>query len=235
MIRKTLLAVAALALFATSAFAQAGGSTVNRTKNLTFARYNSNGVQFLNLADGTKAGSGVAIAAQDTSTAIDVSDWFYRRSMAVRATSPAGASGDSCVMGTLTITGTSSTIDTFVVSREVSSDGFVWSVPDSQVAHISSANTMGGFAVGTDSVRVVGTSITVSPLVSTSFTKASITYSALPGAGSANVTAQAMFDVNYVRFRIHMTSGDAAAAGSTGGFSATWTYPVGLDSKITTP
>ena len=176
------------------------------------------------LADGNhnSANAGVALVFQDTSGVIDVRDhWAKIAPIFVTKVTNLDIP-DSTEFGTLVLRGSRSSIDSVTVIRDVSPDGFAWTSVDSQAVHIATNQSTSNAAVA-DSVVIILTTLT-DPIQGTSSAGA-ILYSCNPAVNPAGVTALALRNVQYVRFRIHMTAGDFAAAGTTNGVIATFQYP----------
>jgi len=220
-----LMALAILGLASCSAQAQV---VVVREKTLTFQRTDaalSPPSYVTSFSDGNHpvAGRGIAVAPQDTAI-VDISDHFYRyQPNVIRAFPGAGTAGDSVWVGTLSIKGSGTTIDSVTFFRDVSADGFTWTTVDSSIAHIVSGQVpITVYATASDSARAILAS-TLDPVAPNK--QAVISLFAYPAMSSGGITAQALNDVNFIRFRMRMTVGDFAAAGTTGGFTATFRYP----------
>jgi hypothetical protein len=168
------------------------------------------------------AANGV-LACTDTTDKIDVRD-HWARALANYIQMPVVASAllaESLQFGTLTLQSNSATVDSFMVLKDVSNDGFTWSAVDSVSFHCISDNTE--IDTGRDSAQFIGTAIANS--AGTTGFKASVTFTANPWFTKSGVTAQALVGVNFVRFRLHMTYTDYATAGASKGFTAEFVFP----------
>lgn len=229
MMKKLLLA--ALAAFTLVGTAQAGSFFVKNVP-LTFVRTSAGadnpggGSYSTPLANGNHgANAGVALVFQDTTGAIFVGDHFIKSVPQFR-TMPVVASAllaDSSWFGSLTLSGSASTIDSLYLFRDVSVDGVTWTAQDSIGGHIISGTAQVVTGAVSDSAQFIAPAVsTISGAVRTAL---GLSFTANPFFGTAGVTAQATVGVNYIRFRLHMTAGDFAAAGSNNGVSGTFSYP----------
>jgi hypothetical protein len=225
------LFLAALAVVTLAGTAQAG-AFYNKSVPLSFLRTNvssdnpGSGTYSTNIANGLHgANSGVALVFQDTSAAIFVGDHFIKGIPQSR-TMPVVASAllaDSSWFGTLFLTGSTSTIDSLYLFRDVSNDGITWTAQDSIGGHIISDRAQIVTGAVSDSAQFIAAS--VSGINGALQTKLALSFTANAWFGTAGVTAQATVGVNYIRFRLHMTAGDFAAAGATNGVTASFMYP----------
>jgi hypothetical protein len=223
---KKKLALAALAALSLFAAVPAGAQVINEIP-LLFQRTDAGGQAIsytTSISDGNHqvANRGVAVAPQDTAI-VKVFDHFYRfQPNVIRPFPGAGLAGDSLWFGSLSITGTSSTIDTCVFFRDVSPDGFNWTLVDSAVTHIVSGQVASAIhASGADSVRFILTAFDATSPAK----KGVASFFGYPVMAAAGITAQALNDVNFIRFRVKMTPGDYAAAGTTAGLTGSFRYP----------
>jgi hypothetical protein len=161
----------------------------------------------------------------DTLQAIDVRDHWGRTLFAYRIAAPPATQvlADTSEFGTLFITSTSGTIDSVWVLRDVSADGFNWTAVDSIPSHIITGSTQHTVVQGADSLGVILSGL--SGQSGTALCKAAVTFTYSPWAIPTGVTAQAFRNVNYWRFRVHMSPGDYAAAGANGGLRLEFQYP----------
>jgi hypothetical protein len=225
--------IGALAVMALAGHAWAGNFTVKNVP-LVFIRsdagVNTSGQVTVSLSDGNHpaANRGVAIPAQDTSQAINIEDHWWRRLLLTKSGFPGtGVASDSVSLGTLYIKSTSSTVDTIHVFRDTSVDGFNWTAVDSAAQHISSPQWAAGvYAVGVDSLRLILTTRTnISGITEGNGT---ISMTCYPGMSNVGVSGMGIADVRFIRFRFHLSAGDFVAAGTTGGITASFSYPVEL-------
>jgi len=172
--------------------------------------------------DHNRANLGVAVGVEDTSAAVDVRDHALLGAGAFRQIGAGFTGADSVWSGTLVLQGTSGTIDTVTYFREVSMDGATWTVLDSLQGHIVSDRLALTLGAVSDSARVA--LATISGPAGAIRTSAGMGFWAIPGMGRAGITAQTTA-FNFVRFRIHMTPGDFAAAGKDNGVLGTFIYP----------
>jgi len=217
-----------IALMAVASIVSVAGAQIIRDKTLIFSRIDAASTPIgyaTPFSDGNHpaAGKGIAVAPQDTAI-VDISDHFYRFMPNILQPFPgAGAAGDSVWLGTLTIEGSTSTIDTVKFFRDVSPDGWKWTLVDSAVTHITSSEVASAIiASAGDSVRAI---LATSNDPSAVGKKAVITLFTYPAMASGGVTPLALKDVNFIRFRIAMSPGDFAAAGTTNGLRAAFRYP----------
>jgi len=228
---KNRILIAALAALTLVGTAQAGAFFV-KSVPLTFVRTstgadNPNGGTYSTfIANGNHgANAGVALVFQDTTGAIPVNDHFIKgvplyRTMPVVATA---LLADSSWFGTLSLSGSSSTIDSLYLFRDVSVDGITWRAQDSIGGHIISDRAQIVTGAVSDSAQFVAASVSnISGAVST---RLGLSFTANPWFNTAGVTAQATVGINFIRVRLHMTAGDFAAAGSTNGVTGTFSYP----------
>ena len=107
---------------------------------------------------------------------------------------------------------------------QTSVDGFNWTAVDSIGQHISSPQWTTGFAaVGADSMRLIFSTRT--NINGSTEGNAAISFSIYPNAPNASVSGMGIADVRYVRFILHMSPGDFAAAGTSGGVTGQFVYP----------
>jgi hypothetical protein len=160
-----------------------------------------------------------ALGTMDTTAAIDVREhWLKTRVVYLQAPLVADLA-DSTFFGTLKLTSTASTIDTVTIQRDVSVDGITWTVVDSIAGHvISDTAPIFQQSQTLDSTRVIMPA-------SGSVTAYGAGWDVYPFGPKTGVTALALEGVNFIRFRIHMTPGDYAAAGATGGIRGTFEFP----------
>ena len=193
----------------------------------TDAVTNPNSQYSQQLSDGNHpaAGKSIAVAPQDTSQAIDISDLYWRRMVLARTTYPgSGVAADSLFGFSISLHSTASTIDTVLLKWQTSLDGINWTAVDSIGQHISSPQWTTGFAaVGADSMRLVFSTRT--NINGSTEGNASINFSIYPGMANSGISGMGIADVRFVRFIIHMSPGDFAAAGTTGGVTAQFVYP----------
>lgn len=163
-------------------------------------------------------------AAQDTAI-VSIADHISNWQGWVPAKFPGtGTAADSFYVGTLRIEA-STGADTITVFKDVSPDGVTWTGVDSLVTHTVSGQLGIGYStVGADSIIVVGTS-TSGP----GFTGRRVSvlhfHGYWPmGPGGTSPLAAGPF-IKFLRFRLHMSGADYAAAGLSGGFTATYEYP----------
>lgn len=181
---------------------------------------------FVSRSDGNHnaANLGVAVGVEDTTVAIDVRDHWLN---AVGALRPAGASvltGDSTWFCDLLLRSNSSTIDSVTYFRDVSVDGMTWTVLDSLQGHVVSDRLALTLGAVSDSGRVALASF--STPAGAVGTAAGLSFNCVPTAmGRAGITALSIQGVRFIRFRLHMTPGDFAAAGTTRGITAEVVYP----------
>jgi hypothetical protein len=240
-IRKSGLAAVAAALFAVvvgGAFslASAQGAFYPKKVPLVFNRNsqssadNPNAVPALQpyyqigRADGNHgANSGSALALRDTSAAIFVGDHWLKSTHAYRAGAAAISVGDTSWSGTLMLKANRSTIDSVVVTMQLSQDGSVWTSCDSVSLHIISQNSMQLMVLAGDSLAVIlGTVTGAAGGVGTA---GAVSFTANPWWHAGGVTAQAIQAVNFVRFIMHMTPGDFAASTNVYGVTGEFLYP----------
>ena len=244
------LAVASLIGFAPSAHAQAG--FYPKRVPLTFVRTSTAadnplfgtlgvGVYQTAVANGTHGTATAGIAAvnpslTDTSMAIYVGDHWAKMVSVLRQFPGIVANllSDSTVaLGTLSLTGLSSTIDTVILLRDVSADGITWTIVDSLGAHIVSATAQVVTGAVSDSAEFIMPSI--SNINGAVATKLALTFPANPWFTASGVTAVAIgTGVNWIRLRLHMTSGDYAAAGASRGITGEFIYPA-VDWNVNQP
>lgn len=230
---KKLLLVVLGTLFAGTAFA---GVIYPKTAVLLWQRspdtqhasaYNtatSNGVHDAN-------GNGIAVPVQDTSQAIDVRDHWsvYYRTNKTEGTLAADSTVGS--FGTLLLRTTKHSIDSIMVFRDFSADGVRWTAVDSIAGHVQSDTTSNGSSAVSDSVffRNSAPAVILSPNGIASRV-VSYSWQCNPFMQTGGITALAGVaagpsPVNFIRFRIHMTAGDYAAASSgADGVIGTFTY-----------
>jgi len=226
-----LAALAALTLFG-SMDAQAGSYSI-KTTSLVWQRtdnaVNSSSQISTFLSDGnhTAAGRGVAVPVQDTSSMIDITDHFWRRLVLSKATFPGtGVGSDSTFFGVLTLHGTASSIDTVNVFRDTSIDGLTWVVVDSAAYHISTPQWAAGItAAGSDSLRYIFSTRT--NMGGSTESNSSTVFSCYPGMPNVGISGMGISDVRFIRFRIHLSPGDYAAAGAgVNGVTGQFLYPI---------
>jgi hypothetical protein len=154
---------------------------------------------------------------RDTTQAIDLSDHFLKATGAFRG--GLWVAGDTtATFGVLQLQGSTGTVDSIVVTRDASLDGVNWSVVDSIMYHRGAASTTGFAVADGDSLGIKLNSI--SDPLGNSLGKGSIWWSAAPLQTLSGVTAQAIMDFRYIRFRISASNSDLNAGGSvTGSFS----------------
>ena len=226
--KRFILGLAALLALALPSVSHGQGLKIAE-KTLVFQRTDATfpGLAYVtDLANGNHpaAGVGIAVAPQDTAV-VDISDHWYRSASNIpRAFPGAGAASDSVWVGTLTIEGTSSTIDTLFIFKDVSPDGVNWTGNDSLAYHLVTGQVAVGIvAASSDSVRPILATTGQGALQAGK--KATITFFGYPAMTSLGITGLALADVNFVRFRIKMTPGDFAAAGTTAGVRGSFRYP----------
>lgn len=166
-------------------------------------------------------GAGVACAHRDTSEAIYVGDWYWGIARGAVAR-PIIGNDTSFVLGTLYMTaqGTAGA-DTVTVWRDVSADGLNWTTPDSASASLAAGSNLSQDA--SDSTTTIMTAVPVPATPSSTSRSGAITYRASPWMPSGGVTRLSTTDVQYVRFRVRMTTGDGALSGA--GVQLRWQYP----------
>lgn len=228
---------AAMLLFAlglaSSAFAQAPQTIYVQKKSLNFLRIDTGHSPVVYATTFADAGHplasvGVAAtligAAQDTAV-VDVSDHISNWQGWIPAKFPGtGTAADSFYVGTLRIE-SSSTVDTITVFKDVSPDGITWTGIDSLVTHTVSGQLGIGYStVGADSIIVVGTSTSGPGFTGRRVSALSFHgYWPMSPVGTSPLAAGPF--IKFLRFRIHMSGADYAAAGLQGGFTAEYSYP----------
>ena len=171
------------------------------------------------------ANLGVAVGVEDTTDAIPVFDHWLKAAAGMTDVPAPGTAllADSSWFGTLSLSANASTIDTVEYFMDHSVDGKVWTVRDSIAGHIISDRLMLTRSAVSDSGRVaLASQSAASGAVGAA---AGLSFTANPFFGPGGVTAQSIIGVNFVRFRIHMTPGDFAAAGASRGILAEFVYP----------
>lgn len=206
---------------------------IPKNTTLQFVRFSSAGDNMLGsipytttLANGRHNSTSASLPGSvlyDTSAAILVNDHMLNAIPLARTTAVSTADS-TAIFGTLNITTTGSSIDTIYFYRDVSTDGKVWVVCDSLQCRTQQSNsTKIADVASNDYASFIGTTVTDASGGTTS--ALSIPFNVIPGMTTKGITAYATFGVNYVRFRIGMTTGDYYNAGANGGFTATFNYP----------
>lgn len=169
-----------------------------------------------------KCGAGVICVAQDSSSSIDVSDWF-ENNRRIYTAEPIIASDTLSRFGTLLVRAAGGALaDTLTIFRDVSVDGVTWSVVDSIAGHVNAIGGSHTSSAVSDSLVLIMTNVT-NPGGGTSRV-GSYTWNASPFTVITGITALAGRNFNFIRFRIHMSAGDGAGA-SDRGVSAQFMYP----------
>ena len=178
------------------------------------------------IMNGGKCGSGVACRARDTTAAIWVGDHAERDALRAR-TNAQSLTDTLAVFGVLELRSTSGTIDSLMIHRDLSIDGFNWTAVDScGLGGVSVGGTYLASVLAGDSLHIKLGSITNSIDGGTEG-RGSVLFYGDPLELPNRRTKYAMIGFNYVRFRINMTESDNIAAGTTGGVQGWFKYPQG--------
>lgn len=186
----------------------------------------------VSLSDGNHpiAGAGINVSPQDTSQSIDVRDHWLRYKQGMAPAGPNGFVAGALVQdslntfGTVTFTSTKWTVDSLVIMRDISLDGKVWVAVDSIGAHVVADTTWGKQSAVSDSLLAY---LGVPAVLGVDgVAKRVVTYSwnANTWFDRTAITSFASVGVNYIRFRIHLTPGDFAAAGTSDGYTGVFSY-----------
>ena len=162
-------------------------------------------------------------ASADTTAPIPLWNHYYKNNNHGTPVYPGGSGGlgDSVFVGTLVLESTASFIDSLVIYRQVSADGFSWTLADSlNMSTNIGSGTDWASAVPQDYSRVIGASTDIP-----SVKRVSLLWYARPWENSRANTRLAFRDVNFVRYYITMTNSDYYAAGSTSGVRGRFIYP----------
>ena len=242
-----LLALAAIASFASTALA---GTFINKTVPVVWVRnisgtdaFNPGNIQPIvsTVLDGRHNSSNMTVATslalQDTSQWIDVRDHYSRQllSTAVGASGPLGVP-DSVYFGTVTFKttgqtlGTAGVMDTLVILRDYSYDGLGSTSADSLTSHVWTDSLRVPGVVAVDSITITATPTLAANSAGQVIRYFSYSWPCLPGV--ATMTSKGASPVsngfNFIRFRVHLTGGDAVALSGTNPavqINTTFSYP----------
>jgi len=169
------------------------------------------------------AGLGIAVAPQDTAV-VGIADHAFNWRPYLASAVPPGALADSMWSGTLTLRGSTSTIDSLKIFID-RGDGVTWTGTDSLSSHMVSSQTVIAIAQASDSASFIAASVQPSGAVAAT-TQLVIQFWGYSPMGTTGVTAQAWgANVRALRIRIHMTPGDYAAAGTSQWVAGEFVYP----------
>jgi len=188
----------------------------NRNGETVFTSYDvANGFRDFNFIN-------PASPPSDTTAPVAIYDHFYRfNNHGVAAFPGSGSAADSVFLGALSLEGTSSTIDTFVVYRQISVDGISWTSADSAgYSHAIGTGTDYATDATLTYARGIGSTLDLGPAK-----RLTLLYFGHPNMTASGITRRAIRDVNFVRFIVTMTGGDAYNAGRNNGLRARFTYP----------
>lgn len=222
------LAWAALAALAFAAFAGPAEAQLVRLgrQTLQFNRTDNGATYSTPRSDGNHVSTsvGVNVAPQDTAT-VSIPDHAFNWRPYLASAVPPGALADSMWAGTLTLRGSVSTIDSLTVLID-RGDGYTWAGTDSIGAHVVTSQTVWATGLATDSCRYVAASTSTGVPGGTATSTLVLQFWGYSPMQSNGVTAQSWgSNVRALRFRIHMSPGDYAAAGITGGVTGEFVYP----------
>lgn len=202
---------------------------------LSFARFGNPATPFANASgtsivsavmNGGKCGSGVVCVARDTSQAIWLGDHAERDPLRTR-TNAQSLTDTLAVLGVLELRSSSGTIDSVMVHRDLSIDGWNWVAVDScAIGGVSVGGTYLASVLAGDSLHIKLGSITTS-IDGATEGRGSVWFYGDPLELPNRRTKFAMTGFNYIRFRLSMTGSDNIAAGSSGGLQGWFKYPQG--------
>lgn len=189
-----------------------GGTTVYTSYDI------ANG--FRNFTNSASPGASVSA---DTTAPIPLWNHYYKNNNHGTPVYPGGSgtAADSVFLGTLVLEGTASFIDSLVIYRQVSADGFSWTLVDSLATSTNiGSGTEWAVAQNSSFSRVIGEATDIP-----SVKRVSVLWYGRPWERVGAVTRLGFRDVNFVRYYITMTENDYYNAGSTSGVRGRFIYP----------
>ena len=226
-----LLSLTAISIAYADATKVAGGSW--REEQLVFFRTGNPAHPFpaasgqsivSNVMNGGKCGSGVVCVARDTSGAIWVGDHAERNPLSARVNA-ISLVDTAAVFGVLRLKSSPGTVDSLMIHRDLSIDGYNWTAVDScGLGGVLVAGTYLPSVLAGDSLAIDLGTITTT-IDGGSEGRGGVLFYGDPLELPNRRTKFAMSGFNYIRFRISMSAGDNIAAGSTGGVQGWFSYP----------